>query len=451
MKKFLNKKVICFAIAILLLLLFKVEVKAANASISCGNSVEVNTPIKITVNGSGVQWNLKLIVDGQVIATNRELENFESNKNINFSGTYTPTSTGTKTVKLEGSVTEFSDGSTITNFVSKSIVVKEKTSTNNNQNNNNNNNDDEKNLKTENQPVTTAKSQDNSLKALSVNVGTLSPKFSSRTTKYTVDVGEDVTSIKISATKNHSGAKISGTGTKQLQPGKNTFNIDVKAENGSTQTYTIIVNKPELPQDEPDEQPDEQTQLELKLASLFIKSINTDREIADVQLTPEFSAETYNYYIDVEKNIESLTIEALPKEDGTIVEITGNENLVPGENIITIVLKSADGEQTAIYKIIVNKEVESTGENDMVEVSGETTKGAYWIAKYCIPIVVGTAVIAILGIIFAVIEYNYGKKGQNKVKDLEYINYDISIDDEEKKPSKKDKNNVNKKEKGKHF
>ena len=85
MRELLRKKSIYVILLVGIILLFsKIEVKAANASINCSDSVEVNSPIKITVNGSGVQWKLKLIVDGKVIAESSELENYQSNKNISL-------------------------------------------------------------------------------------------------------------------------------------------------------------------------------------------------------------------------------------------------------------------------------------------------------------------------------------------------------------------------------
>ena len=95
---------------------------AASASISAPDSVEVNTPITISVSGSGVQWNLVLKVNGTTIGSSQELENYEGNKSISFSGSYTPTEAGTITAVLEGSVTDV-DETTITSFGSATITV----------------------------------------------------------------------------------------------------------------------------------------------------------------------------------------------------------------------------------------------------------------------------------------------------------------------------------------
>ena len=99
---------------------------ASQPTISCNATAEVGKPVTVSVQGIGVQWNLALKIDGTQIATSSELENYEKDINVSFSGTYTPTKAGTLNVTLEGSLTAF-DGSTITNFsgCSKQIVVSE--------------------------------------------------------------------------------------------------------------------------------------------------------------------------------------------------------------------------------------------------------------------------------------------------------------------------------------
>lgn len=89
-----------------------------------------------------------------------------------------------------------------------------------------------------------AKSSDSSLSRLGISPGTLTPAFSSGTFNYTASVDESVTRVSIPATPNHSKAVIASvTGAKNLAPGSNTVRIVVEAENGSTSTYTITVNR----------------------------------------------------------------------------------------------------------------------------------------------------------------------------------------------------------------
>ncbi len=82
----------------------------------------------------------------------------------------------------------------------------------------------------------------------------------------------------------------------------------------------------------------------LRLKSLQVKGAN----ISDV-----FKPYIYEYTINVASSIDKLEIEAEPNIEGATVEIMGNEGLQEGENIITIMLKSEDG-QVATYQITAN-------------------------------------------------------------------------------------------------
>lgn len=89
-----------------------------------------------------------------------------------------------------------------------------------------------------------SESADNSLKALTISPGTLSPAFKGSTTKYTATVDNSVTSIAVSATPVNEKATIeSVTGNTNLAVGANVVQIVVKAENGTTATYKITVTR----------------------------------------------------------------------------------------------------------------------------------------------------------------------------------------------------------------
>ena len=92
------------------------------------------------------------------------------------------------------------------------------------------------------QEVEESYSSDNNLASLEVEGYTLSPEFDKNTTNYTVNVDSDTTSVKINASASDSKASITGTGEIEVHEGANTINVVVEAENGSTKTYTIVVN-----------------------------------------------------------------------------------------------------------------------------------------------------------------------------------------------------------------
>ena len=87
------------------------------------------------------------------------------------------------------------------------------------------------------------KSNDATLSSLSVTGYTLTPTFTSSTTNYALTVPSSVSNITVNATKNHSAASVSGTGTKTLAAGLNAIKIKVTAEDGNTKEYVINVKR----------------------------------------------------------------------------------------------------------------------------------------------------------------------------------------------------------------
>ncbi len=87
-----------------------------------------------------------------------------------------------------------------------------------------------------------AGSSDNSLSALSLSAGELSPAFASSVTSYTAQVPYGTTSVEVNATPAHEKARIEAiTGSADLQVGENTINITVTAENGAKALYKVVV------------------------------------------------------------------------------------------------------------------------------------------------------------------------------------------------------------------
>ena len=160
----------------------------------------------------------------------------------------------------------------------------------------------------------------------------LTPEFSKDVTEYDLTVGEDVESIKINAVTDDDAAKVEITGADKLLMGINTVEIKVTAEDGTEKTYKINVTRGKV---EP-----------LGLSELTIEGYT---------LTPEFNSEVYEYTLDIpDLSVTSLNINAISNMENATVEITGEDNLIQGENVITILIKSEDGESTATYQITAN-------------------------------------------------------------------------------------------------
>ena len=96
-------------------------------------------------------------------------------------------------------------------------------------------------------------------------------------------------------------------------------------------------------------------------------------------LEPAFNPEILEYNAEIENDIDSLNILAIPQRENATVEITGNENLEIGENIISIRVLAENGISEKTYTIKVNKKQEELEEIPVQEKTEEDKKGFWWI------------------------------------------------------------------------
>lgn len=91
--------------------------------------------------------------------------------------------------------------------------------------------------------------------------------------------------------------------------------------------------------------------------------------VAEYKLTPDFSSDVTEYSLTVGADVESLDIEAVAEDDASEVKITGNDNLLMGENTIEISVTAEDG-TVRTYNIYVTK-----GEGTSLGLSELTVEG----------------------------------------------------------------------------
>ena len=170
--------------------------------------------------------------------------------------------------------------------------------------------------------------------------------FTPSQTTYNVTVPNDVDSVEVYATAQNANATISGTGTKSLQEGSNALMVTVTAQNGTKKTYTINVTR----------QTSEESEENSEEANATEQAEGLEKvEIAGATLSPEFQTNIYEYtakYIGEETN---LNVDAVATNSDYTVEVTGNNDLKEGENLITILVTDAKGENVATYQITLNK------------------------------------------------------------------------------------------------
>ena len=268
-------------------------VTTSSSSIENGKSVTINVTLTDTA-----AWNIKIVGSGAATCSQKQADVTSDGKSTTkkFSLTCKASKEGTINISVTGDITSGS-GSTKDISLTKQVTV------------------------------TKAKSSVNTLSNLKVD-GTTVPGFSSSKTSYTIG-DKSQSSIVISANATDSKATISGTGTKSLKYGKNTFNISVSAENGSKRTYSIIVNR-----------------LDPRNTNNYLKSLTIDTGEID------FNRDITNYLIKVEHSVDTINISATVENSKATITGTGKKTLQDYINEFKIVV-TAENETTKTYVVKV--------------------------------------------------------------------------------------------------
>ena len=72
-------------------------------------------------------------------------------------------------------------------------------------------------------------------------------------------------------------------------------------------------------------------------------------------ISPQFDTNVTEYYITVDKSVDTLDVEAIPENPNAKVEVSGSGKMILGKNAITIKVTSEDGKQSKTYTIYVTK------------------------------------------------------------------------------------------------
>lgn len=420
----MKKKIFSIIFAIFLIFAINNYCKAASASIQCNNTAEINKTITISVSGSAVQWNLNLKVNGQSIASNSELDNVNGNKTISFSGNYTPKTEGNLTVTLEGSITEASNGSTIKSFGTRNISVTKSSSSSNSGSNSQNNSGT-------NNTTTSTKSSNANVKMITTSPVDFSGFKANKTSGYSVTVENNIDKINVNVTKEDTKANVSlvnkinsdtGKSWVYIAEGDNEINVTITSEDGKNQkTYTINVTRKakedkteETSNGNTEERPEENTETD----PLEEKFGLSELKIEGLEIEPQFQTDIYEYKVELKEDLDKLNITTLATKANATVEITGNENLKEGENIITILVKGENEDETAAYQIVVNKILEK-------QENTENNSNQDKIKKIIIVSIAGGIILVI--VVVAIVT----KIKKSKGKGNGYIPYENLMDDDE--------------------
>ena len=244
--------------------------------------------------------------------------------------------------------------------------------------------------------------------------------FKVGTTSYDVTVPNDVEEVEVYATAQDSKSKISGLGTKKLTEGLNDLSIVVTAEDGTEKIYTINVTREGVASSSSEE--GETTGGEAVSSGEGLSSL----KIGDLELSPAFSTNVYEYTVKYIGEGKELNVDAVATNSDYIVEVTGNDNLQEGENVVTILVTDDNGDNVATYQVTVNK---SLVDEEAIAREKEEAKKQEEQKKM---IIIGVAVgVIVLIIVIAIIVSHRRKKKWEQEYTVPFSGLNYDDDDEE--------------------
>lgn len=200
----------------------------------------------------------------------------------------------------------------------------------------------------------------NDLSSLSISTGNLNPSFSSDITSYSTVI--DASSINIDAKAKDNTSSISGdVGSVNLNYGNNTFRIVVTSESGNTKTYTINVVRPNNSTNNNEttnkNESNNATNNNVQNNTTTKSSNNYLKSISLSSGSINFNKNTLEYSTNVSYDVTDVEVIATSEDNKARVEVSGNKNLVVGNNKILIKVIAEDN-SSRIYSINVERKEE---------------------------------------------------------------------------------------------
>lgn len=215
--------------------------------------------------------------------------------------------------------------------------------------------DDENNEVTISEVSTTVKVLDNNsfltnIKLDDKNIDTYGVTFAPNTTNYTINITKK-SSINISVEKS-STVSVTGIGTKNLTCGVNNIDITTTSEDKTkTTTYKLVINRT--------------CDSDTTLKNIVISS---------GKLNPSYVASTRSYNVDVTKDIDKITINAVKNnETQKVTGVVKDYALKFGENKFTITVVAENG-SSKDYVITVNRQDTRSTNNNLKSLEIEEGK-----------------------------------------------------------------------------
>ncbi|QNN60631.1 cadherin-like beta sandwich domain-containing protein [Erysipelothrix inopinata] len=176
-------------------------------------------------------------------------------------------------------------------------------------------------------------SDNTNLKELSVD-GNQFETFKNDQTSYELNLDYSHETIQFDGILEDKNATLTGIGTHELKVGRNQFNINVTAENGTVKTFTFIVNR-------------------APINSAKLKNLKVDNYPFD----EGFSSDVNEYFINVDNEVTTLQMEIEKIDPNATYKVTGNQNLEVGDNTITIEVTSNEKDLQETYTIHAYRQI----------------------------------------------------------------------------------------------
>ena len=175
------------------------------------------------------------------------------------------------------------------------------------------------------------KSSNNKLAVLESNVGVMLPEFDPDTNNYVLNIDRDVQSVQLSGSTQSARASVAGLGVVRITSDQQVANITVTAENGSRNTYSVLIQRGKDGNS--------------KLSDLRVKGET---------LSPSFDEDETHYAVAVPYETTQVVVEADVAKPTSTVSGTGTKDLAEGDNIITVTVTAENG-STTDYEITVHR------------------------------------------------------------------------------------------------
>lgn len=157
---------------------------------------------------------------------------------------------------------------------------------------------------------------------------------------------------KIEPSQNNGGNSNSNQNSSTKTPASNKTNTD------KTKTQNVVETIIE-----------EEAEPQFGINSLLIRGIKTNEETEEIEYTPTFNIDVYEYSCNISNDVEDINIITEAGKYNEFVKIEKPENLNAGENIIKITMSKDDNNITYTIKAYKEEKVEEIKEQEEIKKS----------------------------------------------------------------------------------